>query len=304
MVTFLVCVGIASLLWVVRALNRNYKYSLHIPVKFENLPANKIIVGDLPEKLDVEIKTSGLKLLFISSKKFNVPLSIDFFSLKNNYKSQAYSIGVNNLNLKTILNFDVDVLKIKPDTLFFSSDKGKTKIVPLKANLSVQCVDGYDVVSKPVLNPSYITISGDSADISKIDTIYTQRLHLKDIHENYASPVRLIKPSSNISFNLKNAHLSFEVDKMTEAKIKIPITVTNMSSKQKIKLIPDYVNVTYLVSMRNYDQVSEQVFNAHVDFKYIQKKDKKIKVQLSSFPSEVKIKNISPAYVSYLIYKP
>lgn len=301
--TFLVCISIASLLWVVRALNRNYKYSLHIPVKFENLPANKIIIGDLPEKLDVDIKASGLRLLFISNKNFDTPLPIDFYSLKNNYKSQAYSIGLNNLNLKSILNFDVDVLKIKPDTLFFSSDKGKTKTVPLKANLSIQCIDGYDVVSKPFLNPSYMLITGDSAEISKIDTIYTQRLNLKDIHENYSSPVRLIKPSSNVSFNIKNAHLSFEVDKITEAKIKVPITINNNSSNKKIKLIPDYINVTYLVSMRNYDLVTDGAFKAQIDYRSISKKDKKLKVMLSSFPSEVKIKNISPSHVSYLIYK-
>jgi len=67
--TFLICLGIASLLWVVHALNRNYKYTIQVPVKFLNLPSNKLIVGELPEKLDVEIKTSGLKLLFISLKK-------------------------------------------------------------------------------------------------------------------------------------------------------------------------------------------------------------------------------------------
>ena len=66
---FLICLSIASLLWVVHALNRNYKYTLHVPVKFLNLPTNKIIVGELPEVLDVEIKASGIKLLFISLKK-------------------------------------------------------------------------------------------------------------------------------------------------------------------------------------------------------------------------------------------
>ena len=47
----------------VRALNRNYSYTIHVPVTFLNLPNNKLIVGELPEFLDVEIKASGLKLI-------------------------------------------------------------------------------------------------------------------------------------------------------------------------------------------------------------------------------------------------
>ena len=116
--TFLICLGIASLLWVVHALNRNYTYTLKVPVKFLNLPSNKLIVGELPEKLDVEIKTSGLKLLFISLKKNYNEVIVDFNLMKNNAKSQAYSINNVYFNLKNSINFDVELIKIRPMNQF------------------------------------------------------------------------------------------------------------------------------------------------------------------------------------------
>ncbi len=302
-VTFLICLGIASLLWVVRALNRNYKYTLHIPVTFQNLPANKLIVGELPEKLEIEIKTSGLKLLFISLQKRTEELSIDFNSLKTNAKSQAYSISNGNFNLKNVINFDVDVLKIRPDTLFFSSSKGKSKLVPLKANLTVHCLPGYSLISTPVLNPAFISISGDSIALQNIDTVYTQQLNLKDIHENYSSPVRLIKKSSTVSYNTKNVQLSFEVDRVTEATLKIPIQILNKTGKQTIKLLPEFVNVTYLVSMQEYDNIDVNSFKAVVDYRQILQKEKNLKVELAVSPSQVKILKIEPSTISYLIYK-
>lgn len=301
--TFLICVAIASLLWVVRALNRNYRYSLHVPVKFENLPGNKLIVGEIPETLDIDIKTSGLKLLFISLKKLDHELSIDFNSLKTNAKSQAYSISNANINLKSLLNFDVDIVKIRPDTLFFASDKGKTKLVPLKANLAVECVPGYSMVSKPQLNPTFINISGDSATLAAIDTIFTQRLNLKDIKENYASEVRLIKPHAAINLNNKTVKLSFNVDRVTEASLKVPVQLINKNDNASVKLFPEFVTVTYQVAMQDYDNIMQTSFKAVVDYHHILRKDKALTVELAVSPSEVKVLKIQPNTISYLIYK-
>ena len=211
--TFLICLGIASLLWVVHALNRNYKYILHVPVSFLNLPNNKLIVGDLPEFLDVEIKASGLKLLFISLKQKTNKVVIDFNLLKNNAKSQAYSISNGNFNLQNAINFDVEILKIRPDTLFFSVNKGNTKLLPVKANLKVNCLSGYSVVSKPTITPAYVTVTGDSLDLARMDTIYTYFLNLKDVNQNFSSSVSLKKPYSSISYGVKDVLLNFKLEK-------------------------------------------------------------------------------------------
>ena len=187
--TFLICLSIASLLWVVHALNRNYKYILHVPVTFLNLPTNKLIVGELPEVLDVEIKTSGLKLLFISLKKNINEVVIDFNLLKNNAKSQSYSISNGNFNLQHAINFDVEVLKIRPDTLFFSIKRGNSKLLPVKANLKTSCLPGYSIISKPTITPAYITVTGDSLQLKKMDTVYTYFLNLKNLHQNFTGDI-------------------------------------------------------------------------------------------------------------------
>jgi len=301
--TFLICLGLASLLWVVHALNRNYKYTLNIPVKFLNLPANKLIVGELPEKLSVDIKTSGLKLLFISLKDLNESLLIDFNSLKTNAKSQAYSISNGNFNLRNVLNFEVDIMKIRPDTLFFSSNKGKSKLVPIKPNLQADFLPGYSMISKPVITPAYVTITGDSSDLQSIDTVYTHLLNLKDIHENFSTNIPLKKSLSSVNYNIKDVALSFNVDRLTEATVKVPVHVMHKSTGEKVKLLPEFVTVTYLVAMRDYEAIQASSFKAVVNFKDIEAKQKKLEVDLSIKPSEVRIIRIEPANISYLIYK-
>jgi YbbR domain-containing protein len=301
-VTFLICLGIASLLWVVHALNKNYKYTLKVPVTFLNLPANKLIVGDLPETLDVEIKASGLKLIFISTKKSIDNILIDFNLLKNNAKSQSYCISNGTFNLKNSINFDVDVIKIRPDTLFFSSTKGKYKLLPIKANLKINCLPGYSIVSKPTITPAYVSVSGDSLDLMKIDTVYTNNLILKDIHENISSSVSLKKQYPSIQYSVKDVEVSFNVDKLTEATIKVPIQIRNNKNEKKLKLLPNYVTIKYLVAMKDYESITPNSFKIVVDYQQIIEKKKKLSLEVIRTPSEAKILNIEPSSISYLIY--
>ena len=302
-ITFLICLSIASLLWVVHALNRNYKYSITVPVTFLNLPSNKLIVGELPESLNVEIKASGLKLLFISLKKNIGEVVIDFNSLKTNAKSNAYSISNGNFNLQTAVNFDVEIMKVRPDTLFFSAYNGNSKLLPVKANLKVSCLPGYSVISKPIIVPAYVTVTGDSLDLKKIDTVYTYFLNLKDIHQDFTSPVPLKKPFSSIGYSVKDVQLSFTVDKLTESSIQVPITIMNKPNHETIKLKPGIVTIKYLVAMKDYENVSASSFKAVVNYDLIKDKQKELPIEIIRSPSEVKIIRISPTTISYFIYK-
>ena len=302
-VTFLICLSIASLLWVVHALNRNYTYTIKIPVRFINLPNNKLIVGDLPETLDVDIKASGLKLLFISLKKLTTHVDVDFTSLKTNAKAQAYSIKNGNFNVKSSINFEVEVMKIRPDTLFFTSGKGKSKLLPIKLNLSADFSPGFSITSKPVITPAYVTVSGDSTELNKLDTIHTYQVNLKDVHDNYSHNVYLKKTSESVTYNIKDVNLSFNVDRLTEATLKIPVHILNKTNDKKIKLLPEVVSVTYLVPMKDYDNIQANSFRAVVNYHDIEQKHKKLKVNLITSPSEVKVLKTVPSEISYLIYK-
>lgn len=301
--TFTVCLCVASLLWVVHALNVNYKYSLSVPVRFLNLPTNKLIVGDLPDKLQIDIKASGLKLLLISFKNNLDQLTIDFNSLKTNAKSQAYSISNGNFNLKSSINFDVEILKIRPDTLFFFLNKGNSKLVPVKANLIANCATGYSIISKPIITPAFINVTGDSLTLSKLDTVYTQLLNLKNIHQNYSSSVSLKNTTSAVNYTTKEVQVSFEVDRLTEATLKIPVQIQNKTTKEIIKLMPEYVTVRYLVAMKEYDNIDGNSFKASVNFNQIKLKQKTLFVDISRIPSSVKVLKIEPSKISYLIYK-
>ena len=102
---FLICLAVSGFLWLSHSLNRPYYYSLNIPVKFVNLPANKTLLSELPDQLRFDVKTSGLKLFFVLlNKPFN-PITVDFNSLKGDNKSQTYAISSGNIDLQAATKF-------------------------------------------------------------------------------------------------------------------------------------------------------------------------------------------------------
>ncbi len=297
------CLVIASILWLAHALNRNYPYTINIPVRFVNLPTNKTIVGDLPESINVDIKTSGLKLLFIILKNSQEVLEINLESFKQNNKAQTYLINSNVLALKQHVNFDFEVLKIRPDTLNFTSIKGQSKLIPIKGNFNIDCKAGYSIVSKPIVTPAFITVLGDSSEINTIDTIYTETVKLTQVSENYSSQVALINHYKNVYYNPKNVLVTFNVDRLIEHKITVPVTIANNTSNETIKLLPQTITVSYLVSMKEYENVSENLFKATVNYAQLLNKQKLLDVELTRTPSDVKIISIEPKQISYLIFK-
>ena len=148
-----------------------------------------------------------------------------------------------------------------------------------------------------------MTVSGDSISLQKMDTVYTYFLNLKDVHQNFTSPVQLKKPYTSINYNVKDVQLSFNVDKLIESSIKIPVQIMNNTGNETIKLLPNFITIKYLVAMKDYENINENSFKAVVNFEHIKEKQKNLQVEIIRTPSEVKIIKTTPSTISYLIYK-
>lgn len=299
---FFICLAISSFLWLTHRLNTTYNYSLTIPVKFINLPANKLLIQNLPENLRFDIKTNGLKLFFILLKKPFQNITIDFNTLKSDNKMQAYCISSGNINLKNSVNFDVDVKKISPDTLFFASKKGLSKNVAVKPLLYITPDKGI-VLSKPSVTPSYITISGDSSLVKNIDSISTAPLYLNQLNKNFNGKLSLIKPNDNIYLNISEINVSISAEKLIEKEIELPVEIINAPPGKTFKLFPSKVKINFACPAGDFEDINEDSFKAVINFEKQLKNSTKLPVELIITPTQVNVLSISPLNIDYLIYK-
>lgn len=299
---FIICLIISGFLWLSHSLNSSYFYSLQIPVKFVNLPANKTLLSELPSQLRFDIKTSGLKLFFVLLNKPFSAITVDFNNLKGDNKSQTYAISSGNINLKQYTKLDVDIKKISPDTLFFAAKKGINKNVPIKPVIFASADKGF-VLSKPIINPMYITINGDSAALRSIDSISTAPLYLNQLSTNYIGKLNLVRSAESVYLNLSEVNVSILADKLLEKEIEIPVTDINCPANFTAKLFPAKIKIKFSCAENDFSGISEKSFKAVVNFNKQKKEINKLPVELTISPTGAYILLTEPAEIEFLLLK-
>jgi hypothetical protein len=131
---FFVCLLIATVLWFVKAMEKQYESTVSMPVQYTNLPTNKVLINQPPSRLNLKLKAHGFTLfrykfgLTITPINFNVK-SFANITLKNNDLSDFYVLSDRYIpQIANQINSEVLILDISPDTLFFKFNTQFEKI--------------------------------------------------------------------------------------------------------------------------------------------------------------------------------
>jgi hypothetical protein len=299
---FFICLLIAAFLWLVHSLNTVYTYTVRIPVSFKNLPLNKKPMMQLPDEIFAEVKASGLKLALILLNRPFKSMEIDFNQLKSVNRNRNYILSSSHLKFKNILKFETQVKHVSPDTLYFSEKTGQQKIVPVKVPLYIKCREGYGF-KKPVINPNFITIWGDTGLIARIDTIYTQPLTLNNVHQNINSNLTFIKPDPEVYTSVNEANISIEIARLIEQTISLPVTDIQRDPRQQVNIYPSTVKVRFTSIYNTFNSGDTSLFRATIDSRKVNKRTRKCPVMLRTLPGNVTVMEIEPSEVEILIFK-
>jgi YbbR domain-containing protein len=296
---FFICLCVAAFLWFVKAINSNYTLSVKIPVEFIHLPTAKKPLRALPQMLEVQIRTSGIKLFLI---KFNQPFSKMVIDMNNlSASNRNYVLSASTLPFKNILKFETIIKHVNPDTLYFTDKHGTQKNVPVKLMSSVNFAPGFGCTNI-LVEPAFITITGDSSLIRNTDTLYTSPLNEMELSKDLSRELSIIVPNSNVYLDQNTVNIRMKVARLLEKEIYVPVSVTNAPEEVKsIQLFPARVKlkITYLQDEFNLADTAN--FKAAVDAGTI--KHGKASVFLSTKPGNVNVLSIKPATTELIMLK-
>lgn len=299
---FFICVLIASFLWLIHSLNTVYTYTFKLPIEYNNLPRNKKPLQQLPEQLSVDVKASGLKILLMLFNRPFETLVVDFNNLKSINRNLNYVLSSSRLDFKKVLKLETNIKHISPDTLYFVEKTGYQKNVPIKIQHSIRCKAGYSKKTA-IINPTYISIFGDTNLIKTIDTIYSQPFTLLDVEQSVSRNIDLMKPNSNIFLSSNEANIFVEVDKLIEQTVRLPISDIHKQKTKKVNMFPGFVSVRFTSLQNSFSSADTNLFKVLIDSDKINPRTKKCSVFLGSVPGNVTIMDIEPKEVELLILK-
>jgi hypothetical protein len=222
---FLVCLLIATILWFVKALEKDYETIVSMPIQYTNLPLNKVLLNPPPSRLNVKVKAQGFVLLrhklglTFSPINFNINTltkttlnkknPTNFFVLSDQYISQ----------ISNQVNSEISIRDISPDTLFFHFDKLSEKKVRVISKLNISFQDHYNCSDSVKLSPSQIIVRGPSSIVDTLTGVYTKNQRFNNINATINQNIMLEK-IEQLEFSTYKINLEIPVSLQSEKKMK------------------------------------------------------------------------------------
>ena len=306
-VVFTFFVAVASILWYLNKLTYEYTTEITFPLKIENMPAGKVLVGEPPKEIVLQVRAFGYTLLRYKFGASLIPMIIDLEQapLMPVIGSETKFYLLTSTQRTSIINQLAGELQlgfIATDSLHFeftSLVQKKVKVVPTLS----YTIERQRMLSGPIIvKPDSIIISGPRSLVDTIQAVVTKSLKLDRISSVYSGMVSLVE-LSQIGFSHRRVNLTIPVERFTEAIFSKVIEVRNLPDTVRLILLPRAVSIKCNVLLSSYRGLPESdVVEAYVDFNELQPGvTSRLRIYTTSRPYEVRVIDLDPKYVDYII---
>ncbi len=300
---------LSTIFWFSIAINKNYIGSINHPIKFKNFPENRIQSGELPEKFELTVETTGKKILryrfWSKIDPINIDLSKCFLAQQSKKDSSRFYVltKAEKSQISSQLPSDIHILEIKPDTLKFRFDFLKEKKVPVFADVEINCAPQYMLIGNPLITPDSVIMSGPASILDTLQYIHTKHISISGVKEPIEKKVD-IKKIKGLNVEGEETVLHIDVDSYTEERINIPIIPYNVPDSLRLRLFPSRVSISFFVPYKIYSDIKSEDFVMSVDYNNIGlMNNEKLRINLDRKPENIKITGWEPRYVEYIIEK-
>ncbi len=304
---FVIFIGIATFIWFLWTLEKEYTTIISNPIEFVNLPNELVLANKLPEKIQMEVTGRGFALLRHNWDISKSRLKVDFKTLYQG-ENDALDNQIITLSLQTVKTrlstqlTNIDVNTIIPDAVSFKFAKMIKKMVPVKADLDLQIEKQYMVKGEISITPDSVELLGPSTILDTITAIMTAPLKLKKVDRNIQRNLSLQQVHDKVSFTNKRVQIEIPVEQYTEKTMEVPVFAYNVPDSMLLKVFPASVKLTFRVIVSEFENIQAENFNLGVYYNQVSGgTPSKLTIQLIAYPDFIENIKVSPETVAYIL---
>ncbi len=288
----------SSILWLLVQFSKTYTEVVEIPLQFVEYPKDKLIVPKA-ENIRVEVEQNGFQLAWLNF--FKPSMKVNLSDLPADSSSLVYNLPEHRMELARKLSLDIIHADFLDTEIRIPYETKSIKRVPVVSKVQVNYAPGYSSENKGIVVPDSVTISGPSSVLDTITHISTVSTVKKKVDKNLVSKVKLQKIDPKVAFYEDAVEFQLEVQKFTERKMKIPLTVVNAPTGVTLNLFPTTVEVTFMISVEKYELIKPIDFTIVCDFSEISEEQDFFIPQIETQPDFIKNATLSPRKIHYII---
>lgn len=294
---------ISASIWLLNALSKNYTSVLEYPLVYTDFPENQVFVGELPGHLDLQINAHGYALLRYRMFRKPVPISFDVsgYNLSRGEDSTSAYLLTRYLNthISRQLDPELQLLDIKPDTLYFQFAEKVTRMVKIHPDFNYSIVNQFTIKDGIILSPDSVEVTGPDLILDTLAFIPTESLNLGELTRNYSDKVRL-NQEADLTYSISRVDCSIELERFTELQVSVPIEVLNLPDSILLQTFPSSININCKVGLSKYDRIESYPFRAVVDYEKIEERIQTLSVSIQNLPEYLLSYEYYPKSVEFL----
>ena len=302
-VVFLVCLAIATGLCFLNALSKDYSTTISYPVRYVNPPNRQFLANVPPSKFDLKVDAHGFTLLRHKLGLSFSPVILNLTNITKNLAPQngTYSIPSSTLmrRIRSQISNEISILEVQPEIIPIVLDSLKVKTVPVRLNISLSFKPQFNLKNPVSIKPGTVKITGPSGIIDTINSLYTKKQTFENLDDSVEKFLDIEHPKkTNVSPD--KVTINIEVEKYTEKVLRIPVLVKNKPDEISVKLFPSEVNLTCLVGLSEFENVTSNNFSAYVEYEQILSNTSTLSVHVENKSSYIQVVRTTPEVVEYL----
>lgn len=305
---FSFCLILSTFFWFLSSLSKNYTTDLSFPLEYVGYSNNFILVEEPASAIKGQVFGSGYELIGEQFSLNRKAIEIDLKTTRASKTKSTYFILTKRLreDVDERLDQDIQLQYLKPDTIFFMTQKRVSKTVPVINKLEMDFESGYQIRGEAVIKPNRVKISGPKSYIDTLQFILTEEKELGDLDDSTEVDLKLVIPQNvnGIQLELEQVKAFIPVEKFTEKEIEVDLDIITSSSKTEIKTFPSKVTVKVLVPISLYENLDQSLIQAKIRYKMSRDKEaNKLPVSIEGLPKYAKLIRIEPDRVEFILRK-
>ncbi len=300
---FLVILILTTGVSILVKLNKNFNFTVKVPLTFVNLPEDKILKSYSNDEVKVFGRSSGYD--YIKYNLTSQDFTIDLSKLQNTSERQFYYVFNREEDaLKGSLSESL-VTTFEPDTIFFDLDQNFEKRLPVKPKFDISFAAGYGSLEGIKISPDSVLVRGPKSNIDSMTQVFTTAEKLKNVKKSYKDSIALDNTFSNRHIEVIPARVAYnlDVDRFTEGDITVPLQLINVPSNVTAKVFPKRVNLIFNVNFKNYERIKPSDFKVVCDFDHIDSTSTSITPEILEYPEFIRDVRLREKTVQYLLVK-
>jgi YbbR domain-containing protein len=303
-VVFSVCLLIATSLWFLNALGKDYTTTLSYSVKYVNPPKNLFLANNPPSKLDLNVQAHGFTLLRHKLAFSFSPIVLDLSAISQSLEgdNNEYRVPSENLvrRIGAQVSKEITINGVSPQNILLVFDSLNTKKVPVLPEVELNFKPQFNLKGTVEAKPDSVEITGPAAILETIDVLHTEETIFEGLDktvEKYA----LVAHPGNTDVSPDKVVIYIPVEKFTEKELILPVQVNHLPENVQLKLFPSNIAVTVMVGLSDYEEVSPRDFSATVDYNQALLGESYLEVKVETNKANIQLVKVVPSSVEYLI---